>query len=392
MSVSRTGRVLQEYRETSMGYPSTIKDIRLEAPVRFSPSVEMPDADEAETTRALIATIRYINEKTFADGGHATRSVHAKTHGILQGYLEVDTGLPDELAQGLFAKPGRYPVVMRFSTIPGDILDDSVSTPRGLAIKVIGVEGERLEGSERDVTQDFLLINGPVFGSPNPKKFLSFLKLLAPTTDKAQRLKKILSAVMRRVQQVIVLVFERPSTTVAALGGQPETHILGETFYSQAPLRFGDFIAKIAVAPGSPELRVLAQAPLNVNGVPDGLREAVLKFFEKNGGVWDVGAQICTDLEHMPIENAAVVWSEAISPYRRIARITVEPQLAWSEARSSAIDDGMSFTPWHGLAAHRPLGGIMRVRKAIYEEAKKFRAHGNGRVIQEPRQMAPFRD
>src|SRR5258708_6928935 len=37
---------------------------------------------------------------------------------------------------------------MRFSTIPGDILDDSVSTPRGLAIKVIGVEGERLEGSE----------------------------------------------------------------------------------------------------------------------------------------------------------------------------------------------------------------------------------------------------
>jgi len=128
-----------------MNLPSTIEDIRLEAPVRFSPSVEMPDADEAETTRALIATIRYINEKTFADGGHATRSVHAKTHGILQGYLEVDTGLPDELAQGLFAKPGRYPVVMRFSTIPGDILDDSVSTPRGLAIKVIGVEGERLK-------------------------------------------------------------------------------------------------------------------------------------------------------------------------------------------------------------------------------------------------------
>jgi hypothetical protein len=29
---------------------------------------------------------------------------------------------------------------MRFSTIPGDILDDSVSAPRGLAIKIIGVE------------------------------------------------------------------------------------------------------------------------------------------------------------------------------------------------------------------------------------------------------------
>ena len=78
-------------------------NVQLETPVRFSPSVERPDADEAKTTEGLIATLRYINEKTFADGGHAIRSVHAKTHGILQGYLEVDTGLPSDLAQGLFA-------------------------------------------------------------------------------------------------------------------------------------------------------------------------------------------------------------------------------------------------------------------------------------------------
>src|SRR5882672_4687546 len=104
-----------------MSLPSTIMNVQLEAPVRFNPSVERPDADEAKTTQALITTMRYINEKTFADGGHALRSVHAKTHGILQGYLEVDTDLPDDLAQGLFAKPGRYPVVMRFSTLPGDV-------------------------------------------------------------------------------------------------------------------------------------------------------------------------------------------------------------------------------------------------------------------------------
>jgi len=50
------------------------------------------------------------------------------------------------------------------------------------------------------------------------------------------------------------------------------------------------------------------------------------------------------------------------------------------------------FSPWHGLAAHRPLGGIMRVRKAVYEEAKKFRAERNGRVIQEPHEMVPLGD
>ena len=361
-------------------------------PIRFSRSMEQSGDDEAETTQGLVATLRYITEKTLADGGHAIRGVHAKSHAILQGCLEVNEDLPDELAQGMFAKPGRYPVVMRLSTIPGDILPDSVSVPRAMAVKIIGVEGERLEGSESDVTQDFLLINGPAFGAATPKKFLSVLRLLAGTTDRFEWLKKVLSGFMRQVQWILVAVTGKPSATVATLGGQPETHILGETFYSQAALRFGDFVAKIAVAPISPELTALILAPLNVNGVPNGLREAVVRFFKKNSGVWEVRAQLCTDLELMPIEDAAVVWPEEISPYQPIARITVKPQVAWSEARSSAVDDGMSFSPWHGLAVHRPLGGIMRVRKTVYEMAKKLRAEKNGRLIEEPREMVLFKD
>ena len=375
-----------------MNAPSIFRTEQVGVPVRFSPAVERVESDEAETIEGLIATMRYVNEKTFGDGGHAIRSVHAKTHGILEGYLEVDKDLACELAQGLFAKPGRYPIVMRFSTLPGDILDDSVSTPRGLSVKIIGVAGERLSGSEADVTQDFLLVNGPAFGAPTPKKFLPVITLLSRTTDRAQRAKKILSAIMRQLQRAIVAVSGHPNGTVATLGGQPETHILGETFYNQAPVRFGDFIAKISVAPISPELKALKQSPLNVNGVPNGLRQAVVAFFKDSGGVWEVRAQLCTDLELMPIENAAVVWSEEMSPYRPIARITVEPQTAWSEARSSVVDDGMQFSPWHGLAAHRPLGGIMRARKKVYEMAKKFRAEKNGRVIEEPREKVTFSD
>lgn len=365
---------------------------QLRTPLRFRQSIEQVADDETETIQGLVATLRYITEKTFADGGHAIRGVHAKSHGILQGYLQVNEDLPGELAQGMFAKPGRYPVVMRLSTIPGDILPDSVSVPRAMAVKIIGVEGERLEGSENDVTQDFLLINGPTFGASTPKKFLSVLRLLAGTTDRVEWLKKVLSGFMRQVQRMLVAVTGKQSVTVATLGGQPETHILGETFYSQAPLRYGDFIAKISVAPVSPELTALILAPLNVNGVPNGLREAVVEFFKRNGGVWEVRAQLCTNLELMPIEDAAVVWPEEISPYRPIARITVKPQVAWSKARSATVDDGMSFSPWHGLAVHRPLGGIMRVRKAVYEMAKRSRAEKNSRLIEEPREMVSFKD
>jgi hypothetical protein len=281
---------------------------------------------------------------------------------------------------------------MRFSTIPGDILDDSVSTPRGLSVKIIGVKGERLSGSEGDVTQDFLLVNGPAFGAPTPKKFLPVITLLSKTTDRVQGAKKALSAVMRQVQRIIVAITGQPNGTVATLGGQPETHILGDTFYNQAPVRFGDFMAKISVAPISPELAALKQSPLNVNGVPNGIREAVVEFFRKSGGVWELRAQLCRDLKLMPIENAAVVWPEELSPFRRIARIEVAPQTAWSEARSSAVDDGMQFSPWHGLVAHRPLGGIMRARKRVYEMARQFRAERNGRIIEEPREKLQFKD
>ena len=70
----------------------------------------------------------------------------------------------------------RYDAVLRISTNAGDILDDSIRLPRGLALKVLGVEGERLPGSEGDTTQDFILVNGPTFGNTNTKKFLANLK------------------------------------------------------------------------------------------------------------------------------------------------------------------------------------------------------------------------
>jgi hypothetical protein len=49
-----------------------------------------------------------------------------------------------------------------------------------------------------------------------------------------------------------------------------------------------------------------------------------------------------------------------------------------------AVDDQTAFSPWHGIAAHRPLGSIMRVRKAAYEASAQFRARHNGHGIVEP--------
>jgi catalase len=130
---------------------------------KYSVNLDKPHKDEKQTADAISRTMIEIADESFADGRHAIRSVHAKSHGILKGRFEVLSELPAALAQGVFARSATYPVVMRLSTIPGDLLEDSISTPRGLAIKIIGVEGQRLDGSERDSTQDFVMVNGPTF-------------------------------------------------------------------------------------------------------------------------------------------------------------------------------------------------------------------------------------
>jgi hypothetical protein len=356
----------------------------MQSPVRYSPSVETPEQDEEDTDRHLVETLRSISEITYKDSGHALRSVHAKSHGLLHAELEVIAGLPPALAQGLFAKAARYKAVMRFSTIPGDILDDSVSVPRGLAVKIIGVPGDRLPGSEGDSTQDFLLVDGPAFAAPTAKKFLGNLKLLAKTTDKAEGLKKVLSVALRGAETLLESIGSQ-SGLLKSLGGHPEDHILGETFFSQAPIRYGDYIAKVAIAPVSPELVALTNAPLNVNGKPNGLRDAVRAFFAASAATWELRVQLCTDLESMPVEDSSIPWPEDESPYIAVGRITAQPQDTWSDANVKAIDDGMSFSPWHGISAHQPLGSVMRVRKASYKMSADFRGERNGCPMHEPR-------
>jgi hypothetical protein len=271
---------------------------------------------------------------------------------------------------------------MRFSTTPGDILPDSVSTPRGLAIKIVGVQGARLPDSENDVTQDFVMVNGPAFQTSNAKAFLKSLKLLAATTDKAEGAKVAMSAVMRGTEKVIE-AFGGKSGTIRGMGGEPASHPLGETYYTGVPILYGRYMAKLSVVPVSEDLTMLTDQHIDVSHSKTAIREAMIEHFDVYGGEWEVRIQLCTDLETMPIEDAAKVWPEEESPYVTVARLRVQPQTAWSEERSQVID-AMSFSPWHGLEAHRPLGSIMRLRKSAYEASSHFRAEHTGVAITEP--------
>ena len=207
--------------------------------------------------------------------------------------------------------------------------------------------------------------------------------MLAATTDKAEGAKKVLSAVARGTETVIE-AFGGKSAMVTTMGGQPETNILGETFYSQTPFLYGDYIAKFSIAPLF-DLSKVTGAAIDAGGSSNALREVVSAHFAARGGEWDFRVQLCTDLATMPIEDASVVWPESVSPYVVVARLTVEPQDAWSAEGVAEIDEGYAFSPWHGLTAHRPLGGVNRARNTTYTSSARFRSQHNGCPIHEPK-------
>ncbi len=351
-------------------------------PVRYSPDVERLEADEAETSRKIAETMISICETTYENSGHAIRAVHAKSHGLLAATFEVLDDLPPELAQGLFAKPGRYEAVVRLSTTPGDLLHDSVSTPRGMALKILNVDGPRLPGSARSTSQDFVMVNGKEFNSPSGKAFLQNARLLAATTDRMEGAKEVISKVFKTVEGALESV-GKESAALKAMGGNPETHILGESFFAQLPLRYGDYIAKIGVVPASANLKALTGAKVDTSQDADIIRHETQEFFARETAVWHMQVQLCTDLDAMPVEGVDA-WDEAKSPFITVATITAGPQEAWTEELSRQVDDGMHFSPWNGLAAHQPLGSIMRLRKLSYERSTAFRSERNETSVTEP--------
>ncbi len=355
-------------------------------PIPYDASFEQIAADEAETIAGLQEALLEVSRTTYAHTGRGLRAVHAKGHGLLRGEMRVLGGLQPQWAQGIFARPRTYPVVMRLSTSPGDLLDDSVSLPRGMAIKVLGVDGERLPGSAGATTQDFLMVDGPDFVAPDAKHFLKSVKLVAATTDKAQGLKKGLSAVLRGVERALEAeLIESP--TLKGMGGHPMTHILGESFFTQVPLRHGKYMGKLSLVPVSPSLTALTGAPLDLVKRPDGLREAVRDYFRDHSAEWELRVQLCTDLETMPIEDASVAWPELQSPFIAVARITAPRQVSWDGARSVSMEDRLCFSPWHGVVDHQPLGSVMRARKQVYEASAQFRSSRNGCPMHQPRSV-----
>ena len=354
--------------------------------VRYSDAVEQRLPDEEETVERIIASMMRESETTMARYGRAVRASHAKSTGLLKGELRVLRGLPDFLRQGLFAGARSYPVVVRLAQGPGELLSDSVSTHRGMAIKVLGAEGPKLPGHEGADTQDFVLATGPVFPQADAASFLLAMRALEAGTPMPEAVKQAVATTAQAAQAAIKAVGGPDVANLEFFGHTPR-HPLADRYYSQAALRYGDHIAKVGVFPASRELNAFGDGALDLRGNPDGFREAVVEFFRHSSAEFDFRVQLCTDLEKMPVEDASVRWPEKESSYLSVARLVLPKQEAYSPARQPYFDDVLAFRPAHSLEAHRPLGSVMRARLRTYAALSAFRHGRNGTPEREPRSI-----
>ena len=358
--------------------------------LRYSDAVETRPAGEQATIEAIIASMTHASRKVAAHQHHTVRASHAKANAVLKGELQVFDGLPPDLAQGLFAVAKTYPVVVRLAQGPGEHLPDSVSTHRGLAIKVLDVDGPGLPG-HRERTQDFVLATGPVFPNADAPAFLTAMKGLEAGAGGHAGLKHAVSAATRTIDRAVTALTGDHSPLMDFFGHTPR-HPLTDTYYSQAALRYGDHVAKISAVPASPAQAALGDGPLETGADPDTFRTATAAYFARDAAAFEIRVQLCTDLDAMPVEDASVRWPEDASPYRAVARLVLPRQDATSEARLRFLGECMSFRPAHSLAAHRPLGSLMRARLATYPALAAFRMGANAVEPVEPASLAEIPD
>jgi len=352
--------------------------------VPYSDALEQPGADEDRQIDAIVEALHGNNEWAYKKFHHGLRDAHAKTLAVLRGELTVYPDLPPELAQGLFAQPRSYPVITRLSTTSGVIRSDQIRGVHGLAIKVLDVAGERMLADDDAATQDFLLVTHREFPFADVRAYLRrgmpSAWLLARLSDPGL---SAVGALLTRAKPALARVGVALPNAVEIFI-EPNTHILGQTFYSAAPIRWGDHVAKFEVEPLSESVRTLTGQPLAADAGYDAYRNQVFDFFATNNAEFELRAQLCTDLARMPIEDATVPWPEELSPHIRVAKLRYNQQNPDSPDRRRFGDDVLSYNSWRGLAAHRPLGPINRLKLKVYEASSTFRHDKNNVRLLEP--------
>ncbi|TGO67022.1 hypothetical protein BOTNAR_0049g00090 [Botryotinia narcissicola] len=302
--------------------------------------VEVIPPNEQEDIQAIADQINAIQKAQFNAHRHCFGGTHARTQGLVKGELIIGD-LPPHLAQSMFSRPKTYPIVMRYSTEPGDpALDDRIPQPRGLGMKVFNVDGERFDGKELS-TQDIEFNSTPALDLADAKTTKEIIDLRIKYGGDKTELYKHLEA-------------RKDTALQKARDEVRNTHLESTRQYSQTAYRFGDYVVKYCLVPSSETQKKLYEETVKPDAHPD-------------------------NILNQPVEYAGKVWDSEKYPWQTVATLKIPKQDSFIAARKTFWEDHMRLDPWHGLKSFQPLGSPNRLRKVVYPASSSFRRKMNGR-------------
>ena len=339
-------------------------------PLPYADDIETIPSGEAEDIQRVVAALEVLLSRNQSKSGQFRADVHVKTHGYAQGEFRILPNLPAELAQGLFEHDRTYQTVVRFSNAASHAQSDGIPDGRGLAIKVLGVTGELvLPDEQRGPTQDFVMINHPVFFARNVQDYLRLEQVLVQADDDPLA---ALQGALTGGDWNPLHWHWRETLTVARIAGQLPAHPASNTYFSMAPIRFGSYVAKYRAKPAGDRHDSYLELLQRLGSQADALRLVLEETLRTQQVLFEFQVQLRTSERTMPIEDASIEWPESESPFRTVAHLLL-PRQEIALLRQQAAYQSLAFNVWHALSAHRPLGGINRVRQRAYEVSSAWR-------------------
>ena len=349
-------------------------------PLLYTDDVETIPADEADDIEQVVRAMELMLARAQSKTGEYCADVHVKSHGYVQGELRVLPNLPDELAQGLFEREGVYRAVVRFSNAASQPQADAIPDGRGMAIKVLGVTGDMVSGDEQSgPTQDFLMINHPVFFVRNAKDFLRLERVLVEANDNPIATAQ---GALTGGDWNPLNWHWREMLGAVQIAGQLPAHPASSTYFSTSPIRFGKYIVKYRAKPIGDRLDSYLDLVKRLATDGDAMRLALEETLRTEQVLFEFQVQLRTSEQTMPIEDVSVEWPESESPYRTVAHLLL-PRQEMAALRQQQDYQNLAFNVWHALVAHRPLGGINRIRRHAYPVSSAWRRRQTGMQLDE---------
>lgn len=328
---------------------------------------QIPSGETAMTQDIIQTAVRIVDQHR--ESTRYLRDAHAKAHGCVKAEVQVLPQLSADLRQGVFSEPGKtWQATVRLSNGNAYPQFDSIRDARGMAIKLLDVPGKQLmadQAGRRE--QDFVMFSHPNFfvsdvaeyrqnvaAQADGKKVMAFFPGWDPRTWQVRHL----------------------FIALATLSPAPDSPTQ-TTYFSVSPYKFGQGSAKFRVMP-DPASCPAYTLPKQNQALPNFLRNALNQQLstDRVPACFVLQIQRQNAAKYMPIEDTSVEWRESDAPFETVAKISLPAQDFDTPALNLQCDN-QSFNPWFGVEAHRPIGGINRLRKAVYEAVSDYRHSRN---------------